>query len=363
MQPLRTLLHGGAMLCALITGPAPAAEFKDPLDTPPILAQEPWKKPLLSVDAHDSLVIAVGLRGVVIRSTDHGNSWEQALPPVSSDLTSIYLLNDADAWIAGHDGLILHSPDGGKSWKRQLDGRLSEKTFSHFYQQDNGLAPEEAARLRDEIAMNFRQGPSLPWLDVVFENRNEGFVVGSFGMIAHTRDGGKTWQPWLHRIDNPMALNLNALTIIGEDLWIAGERGTIFRLNREQQRFERIESGYAGSFFGLTGNRQHLVAYGLRGTIWESRDQGNTWAPLQGGFTVGISDAVSAGEAMIFASAGGQIRATRDRGENFQRLPAPPVPYSSLVLAGDQLVASSLGGIFPVPLTVPSNPSQTTSEE
>lgn len=363
MKRLRTLVHGGAVLFALMASIAPAAEFQDPLDTPPLMVNQPWKKPLLSVDAHSSMLVAAGLRGLVLRSDDAGESWQQINMPVSSDLTSVFILDQNNAWIVGHDGLVLHSSDGGKQWDRQLDGRLSEQPFKDYYREENGFEPDVSARYLDEMAMNFREGPSLPWLDVHFDNAREGFVVGSFGMIAHTEDGGKSWEPWLHRIDNPMAMNLNALEKVGDDLLIAGERGTLFRLNREAQKFEKIETGYRGSFFGVTGSGTDIIAYGLRGSIWKSPDKGETWNKIEGGFHVGISDAVMAADLQVFASAGGKLRGTRDGGETFVELPAPPVPYTGLLVAGDKLIATSLVGVFPIPLQTSALTAPTQTEE
>lgn len=355
MKRLRTLAHGGALLCALMAGTAPAAPFQDPLDTPPIMVKEPWKKPLLSVDGHDAVIIAAGLRGVVLRSEDAGASWKQVDMPVSSDLTSVFMLDDHHAWMVGHDGLILHSDNGGQQWQRQLDGRLSEKPFKDYYQQENGFDAEASAKYLDEMAMNFREGPSLPWLDVLFENQQEGYVVGSFGMIAHTNDGGESWEPWLHRIDNPMAMNLNALEKIGDDIYIAGERGTVFRLNQDEKKFEKIETGYRGSYFGITGSNQQLIAYGLRGSIWQSLDHGDSWEKLEAGFHVGISDAVMSPDMTVFASAGGRLKARRTGQEGFVDLPAPPVPYTSLLLAGEALIATSLGGVVPISINAADN--------
>ena len=354
---LRALVPAGALLCALMAGAAFANDFHDPLDTPPRAVSEPWKKPLLSAAAHDDLVLAVGLRGVVVRSENAGESWQQVIPPVSSDLTSVFMLNAEQGWIVGHDGLVLHTRDGGKQWQRQLDGRLSEQPFTDYYQQDNGFDAEQSARLLDEMAMNFREGPSLPWLDVYFENPEEGYVVGSFGMIAHTFDGGQSWQPWLHRIDNPMALNLNALEKIGDDIFIAGERGTVFRLDRDERYFERLESGYRGSFFGITGSPDQLMAYGLRGTIRESRNGGETWAPVEAGFTVGISDGLSTPAITLFASAGGGIKASTDKGSSFTALPVPPVPFTALATTRHRLIASSLAGVFSLPLSSSDDPA------
>ena len=36
-----------------------------------------------------------------------------------------------------------------------------------------------------------------PFLDVLFSDASEGFVIGAFGLVLRTRDGGKSWEPWI----------------------------------------------------------------------------------------------------------------------------------------------------------------------
>ena len=60
---------------------------------------------------------AVGERGHVLVSED-GQAWTQAQVPTRATLTTIATA-DGVLWAAGHDGVIVHSTDGGQTWTRR----------------------------------------------------------------------------------------------------------------------------------------------------------------------------------------------------------------------------------------------------
>ena len=255
------------------------SKFQDPLDYPAKVRTSVNSRPLMAIASAGNALVAVGSRGLIIRSTDDGKTWNQSSVPVQSDLLAVNFPNSKEGWAVGHDGVILHSEDGGKIWKKELDGRIAGKEFINYYaEHDNDAATKAAAA---EIALNYKSGPSLPWLDVWFKDDNNGFVVGSFGMIAATTDGGKTWKPWLDRIDNKQWLNLNCIRGVGDDIYIAGERGMVFKLDLNKNLFKKIATGYDGSFFGFIGNTSTLLAFGLRSTVYRSNDNGLSWNELK----------------------------------------------------------------------------------
>ena len=57
-----------------------------------------------------------------------------------------------------------------------------------------------------------------------------------------------------------------------------------------KQQFNVLNTGYTGSFFGITGTAQYLIVYGLRGTIYRSADQGKTWTVIQDPIETTLSD-------------------------------------------------------------------------
>lgn len=269
---------GLLVVLALLSQPAWAESlFVDPLDAPALKYSSLEKQPFIGVTVAGERVIAVGSRGLIVYSDDGGVSWTQASVPVQSDLLAVNFPTSDSGWAVGHDGVILHSTDGGKTWVRQLDGRIAGEIFSAFY---TAMGPDGKAWLA-EIFLNYKDGPTLPWLGVWFNNERVGYVTGSYGLIAATLDGGKTWEPWLHRIDNEAALNLNSIRGIDGDIYIAGERGHVFKLDRSRGYFTSFDTGYLGSFFGIVGIDGSLLAYGLRGTVFRSDDGGANWQRMR----------------------------------------------------------------------------------
>jgi photosystem II stability/assembly factor-like uncharacterized protein len=276
----RTALFCAALTLATVTGVQHAwAEtvFKDPLDVPAISQMRLAQKPLMALAHTGSSIVAVGMRGLIIRSDDLGQNWAQASVPVQSDLLAVQFPTAQQGWAVGHEGVVLHSEDGGRTWTRQLDGRQAASTLSEYYRKRIEAGENTLQVYVDQLAMNFQAGPSLPFLGVWFDDPDHGYAVGAFGMLITTRDGGTTWQPALEQIDNPEALHLNAIARLGSHLYIAAERGHVFRLNTQTGRFEAFDTGYAGGLFGIDGNEHQLLVYGLGGKALTSNDQGVTW--------------------------------------------------------------------------------------
>lgn len=276
---LRSLMLLPALLALAHAAPAAAAGngFVDPLDAPAAADAAAFRKPMMGTARVGKRLVAVGMRGAIVLSEDEGRSWRQIAAPVQSDLTAVTFSGAQRGWAVGHDGVILVSADGGLSWTRQLDGRMAARQFSAHYRALVDAGRPEVQPLLKEVERNYQRGPVLPFLDVVFDDERRGFAVGSFGMVAFTEDGGRTWLPGLEKVDNPELLSLYAARKIGQEVFLAGEKGLVYRLDRSRGVFTRLPTGYAGSLFGIAGNERVLVAYGLRGTVAVSTDAGTSW--------------------------------------------------------------------------------------
>ncbi|MGL6245253.1 YCF48-related protein [Pseudomonas sp.] len=282
---------GGCFIGAALLLGANASEGTrpaiDPLFTPVVQSNLAPSTQLVGLARAGQRLVAVGWRGHIVYSDDQGRSWQQADVPVSADLTAVNFPTAESGWAVGHGGVILRTRDGGKTWVKQQDGFATGKLMTSYYQQrlDQASEAEQAqyAGLMDQVRLNYETGPEQPWLDVWFENDQHGYVVGSFNLIMETRDGGEHWTPMLDRMDNPEGLHLSAINAVGDEVYIASERGTVFRLDKASQRFIAFNSGYIGSFFGVTGDARAVVAYGLRGNAWRSLDKGVTWEKIDTG--------------------------------------------------------------------------------
>jgi photosystem II stability/assembly factor-like uncharacterized protein len=336
---LRALTAGGTLSLAPLV--AQAASWRDVLDTP---AQ---KSPLASRGLLSGLaragrrIVAVGQRGHVLYSDDAGKGWVQADVPVSSDLVAVHFPTPEAGWVVGHDGVVLASSDAGKTWERKLDGRLlGELLVAHYTRTGDAKWLDEAKRFA-------AQGAENPFLDVFFQDAINGYVVGAFGLVLRTTDGGRTWEPLMHATDNPKALHLYAIKRVGSELFIAGEQGLLLRWSSETQRFVALTIPYQGTLFGLLGNERAVLAHGLRGNVVRSTDGGSTWQAVPTGVGVGLTaSALDERGRFVIVSQAGHVLLSSDEGASFAPVKVErPTPAAAVVsaAAGSLLVAGPRG--------------------
>tara|TARA_R110001583_G_scaffold194676_1_gene366219 strand:- start:14268 stop:15371 length:1104 start_codon:yes stop_codon:yes gene_type:complete len=320
-----------------------AGKFSDPLDSPSQLSEHVAQSLLMAITRAGERLVAVGQRGHIIYSDDQGRSWVQAAVPVSSDLTSVYFVNKNSGWAVGHDGVILHSQDGGRRWSKQLDGRQANHLLL------NGMAPLRMRMLQDprvdelmsEVLRFNEDGPDKPFLDVWFADENHGYAIGAYNLIFRTEDGGQNWISLFDKTDNPGFYHLNAVIGWDNEIYIAGEQGLLLRYDAESQRFVALDTPYIGSFFALAHSDHSLVAFGMRGNIYRSVNEGETWQRSKSETEAGFSDVVVLDSGyMVAVSQAGQVLLSKDMGVSFKLLNVQAsMPYSSITVAGDYSVA------------------------
>jgi photosystem II stability/assembly factor-like uncharacterized protein len=317
----------------------------DPLQVP---ARQSSLAPARAITALTRTVegrlIAVGPRGHILRSSDGGKHWEQAKVPLSSDLTAVQFVDANTGYAVGHDGVVLKSVDGGASWTKLLDGREANRlTLEQLQRQGD-------ERLLAEARHNVELGPDKPFFDLWFENASEGFVIGAYNLIFKTSDGGRSWQSWFDRTDNPKLLNLYALRPAPGGLYIAGEGGLLLKLDPRSGRFKALASPYDGSFFGLVGSSSGLIAFGMRGHAYLSRDEGRSWSPMQTGLSASITAGNAAPDGRVaLVDQAGRLALSRDGGESFTTAGVqPPMPLAAVALTRSGVVVGGLRGAHAV---------------
>jgi photosystem II stability/assembly factor-like uncharacterized protein len=112
-------------------------------------------------------ICIVGDAGTILRSTDGGRSFVKILrstrragvgPAAEPDLYSVQFADEDHVYVVGDRGLILVSTDGGATWREQQSG--SDAQLFHL-------------SIRGQ----------------------HGWVVGTGGLILHTDNGGRNWYP------------------------------------------------------------------------------------------------------------------------------------------------------------------------
>jgi photosystem II stability/assembly factor-like uncharacterized protein len=353
----RILLPAFTAVLFMQQGAIQAAEYVDVLDSPAAMSQLAIKSPLNEVVAAGDRLVTVGIRGHILYSDDAGKTWQQAKVPVSSDLTSVYFPTPAEGWVVGHDGVVLHSTDSGASWTKQLDGVQAGKIMLDYYTALAATDPanEDYTALVDEAQRVVDDGADKPFLGVWFADKQNGYVVGAFGLIFHTADGGASWTPLNDKVDNPQGFHLNAITGSGsgQDVTMVSEQGLVMRLDPASGKFVTLTTPFEGTYFGLQQTSHGLVIYGLSGMGFKSTDGGASWTklvlPVDKPLTAAATDA--SGQLYLFDQPG-EIMSSIDGGETFRLRPqATTAAISSAVAVGNEamvLVGPRGVRVFPI---------------
>jgi photosystem II stability/assembly factor-like uncharacterized protein len=164
-----------------------------------------------ALDAEKAVV--VGYAGKILVTTDGGFTWTQPVTGTNRALYRVRFTDPEYGWISGQEGLILHTTDGGKTWQRQKSGTSVYLFSLDFVDRNHGWAIGDKSILlqtkdggatwslhkittpsQREVSAEEAIASADPVLyDVQFLDANTGWVVGEFGKIYHTTDGGQTW--------------------------------------------------------------------------------------------------------------------------------------------------------------------------
>ncbi len=103
--------------------------------------------------------VAVGLNGIILRTINGGQLWQNASSPTSNHLVTVCFPSPGVGYAAGFGGTIVKSVNGGNNWTLLNSGTLSYINSLHFF------------------------------------NDTAGFAAGENDLIIYTNDGGNTWTP------------------------------------------------------------------------------------------------------------------------------------------------------------------------
>ncbi|TVT31847.1 MAG: photosystem I reaction center subunit IV [Marinobacter vinifirmus] len=332
---------GSACLGLSMALAAPAAfALTDIIETPALMSDLAPESLLNDATRAGDRIVAVGERGHVIYSDDEGQTWTQAEVPVSVTLNAVDFGSDSSGWVVGHSGVVLHSGDAGATWQLQFDGlQAAELVIESREEQIAAMeerieqAPEaEKGDLEwalddlffalENVQADMEIGPVNPLLDVWFENDQHGFVVGAYGMVLRTQDGGETWEDWGPQLSNPQNFHLNSVArVTGGALVIVGEAGQVHVSVDNGDTWERRESPYDGSLFGVmgTGKVNEVLAFGLRGNTMLSTDLGRSWTMVanEGGTTLNNGSVADDGRVILVGNSGAVLMSSNG-GESFR---------------------------------------------
>ena len=266
----------------------------------------------------------VGERGHILVSED-GQDWKQAPVPTRSTLTSITSA-DGVLWAGGHDGVIVHSTDGGQTWARRRT-----QVWTPDY-----ADPLDGVPVMDVLMVDGMTGFAVGAYAMFLETTDGGVSWSPRGIINYDEpepeaepapeaaaEQAPAADDWTFdasdlELEAESDPHLYAMARTDEGhLVIAGERGAFFRSTDGGQSWERDRLPYEGSMFGiLSFGGQHLLVHGLRGNVLESHDLGRSWTTVETGVNTSLmgGHALADGGAILVGANG--VVLTRPDGDS-----------------------------------------------
>ncbi|SHJ85516.1 Uncharacterized protein SAMN02745165_03356 [Malonomonas rubra DSM 5091] len=225
---------------------------------------------------------AVGDRGLILRSDDGGNSWQQQETLVSSSLIRVQFTG-TKGWITGADGSLLTSSDKGDSWQELRKIQGGSIYASYFVDAENGWAVDQNGYIQKGYngGIDWVRSSNLSNLsprNLYFINAETGWVIGLLGQAMRTTDGGDNWQ----RIDTGSDQTLQAVQFLDPDHgWAIGGRGAVLKSSDGglSWRETRLPTNHQLNSLGFFDPERGWVA-GNSGMLFATSDGGRNWIPL-----------------------------------------------------------------------------------
>ena len=248
MSRRRAALAAGALVLAAF-GSAAAGE--------PISIREIRQNLFGACFVNERVGWMVGELGRIFRTTDGATTWERQDAGTKRPFLALSCLDERTAWAAGKEGIVYGTTDGGETWTQATTGSN-----------------------RHVFALQF-------------PTRERGHGAGDFGAMIHTEDGGRTWTasqvpPEIKlpetAIDigvDPGDVNLYGISYGDPDhAWLVGEFGIIMHSSDGGRTWTQQHSPVETTLFGVNFiDAQHGWAVGSDGVILATEDAGTTWRP------------------------------------------------------------------------------------
>ncbi|WP_158598086.1 WD40/YVTN/BNR-like repeat-containing protein [Noviherbaspirillum saxi] len=311
------------------------------MDRAALQARQPSRVVLLDAAYAGDTVVAVGERGLIVRSADEGRSWQQAVVPASATLTAVSFQDEKHGLAVGHGGLVLATEDAGRSWQKRMDGRQIAQLM--LASAERSGQERALAQARQLVA----DGPDKPLFALLQLDGRRMLAVGAYNIVLRSEDGGRSWTVPDAPLDNPQASHIYAARARGTRVLLAGEQGLILLSEDGGKNFRRLPAPYRGSFFTaeITADGGILVA-GLRGNVWHSPDGGAHWHVRRTSSQATVTHSSLLGDEPLLSTLSGQLLRRQD--DALIPLLGTPLPSINAILplrSGGVLALTGSGAI------------------
>ncbi len=227
---------------------------------------------------------------VALRTTNGGFNWFSQTTSYSFGLADVHFLDANRGFLVGGDGLF-STTDGGNSWSVEILRPFEGITFTDS---SNGIVVGlygDIRRTTNGGASWFSQSSGTPWslFEVTFANADVGIVLGKNWAppfdtgIRRTTDGGLSWTE-RYRIVPPFGENIGlyGASFANDRIGlVVGYDGIILQTTDGGATWENQSGGTTSTLYDVEFiDTSTAIAIGVSGTMIRSLDQGVTWSPM-----------------------------------------------------------------------------------
>ena len=253
---------------------------------------------LLAIDGSEGgKNVAVGKWGLILVTNNRGKSWERRPTDTTKALSAISMTDDKHAFAVGSGGTVLSTQDGGATWRSQASGSKDQLLGVHALSSTHAyvvgafgtlLSTTDGGTIwtRHEIKWDQLIGKIInesgyiePNLNAIyFSSPTKGWIVGEFGLVLHTEDGGRTWTAQRSGSDLPQLYSVKFID--DQRGWASGQAGSLIRTTDGGKRWTTVEIDSKRDLYNVSVDGQRLIIVG-DGIAFGSDDTGSSWKEIR----------------------------------------------------------------------------------
>ncbi|MBI2124369.1 hypothetical protein HYT92_01120 [Candidatus Pacearchaeota archaeon] len=243
------------------------------------------------------LILLVAFAAIVSAQLAAAYEWEYLNSNVTNDLNSISCPNERTCYVAGGaqiiggEGIVLKTTNGGETWERQSLPTTEPLNSIKCADAETCYAAGDRVILKKSATTPWtavNRSSQTVW-DIDAASPAVAVAVGNLGTRLRTTNGGATWSGYLPPISGTFQPTLSNIFFIDEERgWIVGDEGTLRYTGDGGATWDSLNSSESLSLsdiFSFDG--ETIWVCGAFSHISKSTDSASSWAdysiPSMGG--------------------------------------------------------------------------------
>ena len=236
---------------------------------------------------NDDSIVVVGSAGVVVTSTDNGETWSRQILSGYPALIDVIACPDSSYAVLDFNHHIWLSNDNARTWnKKPIDSTEVPQAITCDPNNQIWVVASFSTFLtspdQGDTWNSYSLDEDLMLTSIQFIDEQTAFVTGEFGTVLKSSDAGKTWD-YMEPLPGEFYPQASYFKD-AENGWVVGLRGKILHTNDGSNSWQNQATGIDVPLYGVKAGESKLFAVGDTGKLLEY-DNGN-WQQLSHEFPI-----------------------------------------------------------------------------